>query len=260
MDIGTIKYKANRIAAALRERIVRRKITRFNCGMLGHYEFKVFLALQAQQDIQVPRVTLVALALLGLQVRTTRETRSPGPTGLKGSKGDAGLQGQKGTKGEPGLPGLTGKKGEKGSSGLAHPKGVPRQAGQKGDPGVKGDSGQQGTKGGKGQKGEGQLSVRIHGGQSQGQVEVYYNGIWGTIFNDSWDNSDATVFCLMLGYSSGKALFNMGASTGEIWLDVVACEGPETSIWFRNKSTWGSHNCQHTEDAAPHCPAPGVSG
>ncbi|XP_026365913.1 macrophage receptor MARCO [Ursus americanus] len=180
---------------------------------------------------------------------------SPGADGVKGSKGDPGLQGQKGTKGESGVPGPAGMKGEKGTQGLVGLSGAPGLKGQKGEPGVKGSSGAKGLQGEKGQKGEraSMESVRIIGTRNRGRAEVYYNGVWGTICDDSWDDSDATVFCRMLGYSRGTALTGMIPGQGEIWLDDVACRGTELSLWYCQKSSWGSHNCNHSEDAGVEC-------
>ncbi|XP_006169608.1 macrophage receptor MARCO [Tupaia chinensis] len=178
---------------------------------------------------------------------------SPGAAGLKGSKGDTGLQGQKGTKGESGVPGPAGMKGDKGSPGSAGLRGAPGPIGQKGDPGMKGSSGQQGERGEKGEKGNSPESVRIIGSSYRGRVQVYYNGTWGTICDDEWDNSDATVFCRMLGYSKGKAIYRVGSGTGKIWLDDVACRGSEETLWDCRKNAWGAHNCNHSEDAGVEC-------
>ncbi|KAG8509575.1 Macrophage receptor MARCO [Galemys pyrenaicus] len=178
---------------------------------------------------------------------------SPGLAGMKGSKGDTGLQGQKGTKRERGVLGPAGMKGEKGTPGVAGPKGAPGPVGQKGEPGVKGSPGQKGEQGEKGSQGKPPPSVRIIGSNSRGRGEVYYNGVWGTICDDDWDNNDATVFCRMLGFSSGKAIYNVGAGTGQIWLDNVACAGSELSLWNCGKNSWGSHNCGHGEDAGVDC-------
>lgn len=177
---------------------------------------------------------------------------SPGAAGLKGSKGDTGIQGQKGTKGESGVPGLAGRKGDTGNPGLAGPKGEPGRPGLKGDPGMKGSSGQQGQKGEKGEKGQSFKEVRIVGGTNRGRAEIFYNNAWGTICDDNWDNNDATVFCRMLGYSSGKG-FTFGGGSGNIWLDDVNCQGTEDSLWNCRKNNWGSHNCNHNEDAGVEC-------
>ncbi|NXK23301.1 MARCO protein, partial [Arenaria interpres] len=182
----------------------------------------------------------------------------PGINGLKGEKGDIGVTGppgQMGAKGNPGLPGtpgLTGEKGSKGDYGSRGPKGDPGAKGAKGDRGLPGSPG---TKGSKGEKGRGVLSssVRIAEGGTRGRVEIFYNGAWGTICDDSWSTQDATVVCRMLGYSRAVSAFTATPGSGQIWLDDVNCSGSETSIFDCPKPNWGVHNCSHNEDAGLEC-------
>lgn len=98
-----------------------------------------------------------------------------------------------------------------------------------------------------------------------GRVEIYHNGIWGTICDDHWDIKDATVVCRMLGFRNAWTAISFAhyviqrdpatnlIGTGPIWLDDVACNGNESSLTECNHRGWLVHNCDHLEDAGVYC-------
>ena len=101
-------------------------------------------------------------------------------------------------------------------------------------------------------------AIRLVGGSSpsEGRVEVYYNGTWGTVCDDSWSRTDASVVCRMLGYSgaaSAPGSAHFGQGTGKIWLDNVGCSGSENSLFDCYHRPWGDHDCSHSEDAGVVC-------
>lgn len=100
--------------------------------------------------------------------------------------------------------------------------------------------------------------MRIAGGGTTGRLEVYYNGQWGTVCDDGFDDLDATVACRQLGYQYGRAVSSADTEdgTGPIWLDDVACTtGSETRLisCAKKGDSVGQHNCNHFEDVGVQC-------
>ncbi|NXA27494.1 HIPL1 protein, partial [Ibidorhyncha struthersii] len=94
-------------------------------------------------------------------------------------------------------------------------------------------------------------------GQSQGRVEVYIDGEWGTVCDDGWSSPAAAVVCRQLGFpyvvrASKKAEFGEGTSL-RILLDDVQCSGQEKTLLECDHADVGIHNCSHEEDAGVVC-------
>ena len=129
--------------------------------------------------------------------------------------------------------------------------------------------------------------VQLVGGTNQyeGRVEVCIDSQWGTVCDDSWDTTDATVVCRQLGYAftasefsiccnnvdawtrtafsdsccvnipAGRAYRNahFGAGTGPIFLDDVQCTSSASQLLECSSRPILTHNCQHSDDAGVGC-------
>ncbi|XP_076082455.1 neurotrypsin-like [Mytilus galloprovincialis] len=79
---------------------------------------------------------------------------------------------------------------------------------------------------------QGHLRIVESGKEHEGRLEIYMNGVWGTVCRDFFDDIDATVACQQLGFCSGKALhsYNVVDGTGVILLDDLHCSGIESRL------------------------------
>ncbi|KAM9622950.1 macrophage scavenger receptor types I and II isoform 2-T2 [Trichechus inunguis] len=180
-----------------------------------------------------------------------------GPPGPRGEKGDRGLTGERGPPGIPGPMGPPGLKGDQGAIGFSGSRGLPGPSGRTGRPGNSGQKGQ------KGEKGSGSTltpdkTVRLVGGSGphEGRVEIFHNGLWGTICDDYWEARSGQVVCRSLGFRGILTVHKaarFGQGTGPIWLNEVFCFGRESSIEECKIKTWGSRTCSHNEDAGVTC-------
>ncbi|XP_030851601.1 deleted in malignant brain tumors 1 protein-like [Strongylocentrotus purpuratus] len=102
------------------------------------------------------------------------------------------------------------------------------------------------------------FKVRLTDGakDSEGRVEVMYDGSWGTVCDNGWDLNDARVVCRMLGFDGALAATfsaRFGQGNGSILLDDVQCHGTESNIADCYHRGITVHNCNHASDSGAIC-------
>ncbi|XP_073726207.1 scavenger receptor cysteine-rich type 1 protein M130-like [Misgurnus anguillicaudatus] len=102
------------------------------------------------------------------------------------------------------------------------------------------------------------LNVRLVNGSSRcsGNVEVLYDGQWGTVCQDDWDLTDAEVVCREVGCGEADDVLywsHFGGGSGPIWMDNVNCSGTEPTLMNCSSNGWGVSDCDHDEDAGVIC-------
>ena len=130
---------------------------------------------------------------------------------------------------------------------------------------------------------DGQLRLVNNSGNSDGvsggRLEVFFNGVWGTVCSHFFDENDANVACRQLGFSKALGFnnfeklgydpllsvnnnnhsviylhrFQPGKSQQPISLDGLRCNGSELSLISCSHRGIGSHDCDHSFDVGLVC-------
>ncbi|XP_062601282.1 neurotrypsin-like, partial [Saccostrea cucullata] len=99
--------------------------------------------------------------------------------------------------------------------------------------------------------------IRLVNGKSsrEGRVEVYKDGVWGTVCDNGWDFNDANVVCKQLFGLDGIPYSNayFGPGTGLILMSNVRCNGTENSLLDCGHTDELNLGCSHSEDAGVMC-------
>ena len=91
---------------------------------------------------------------------------------------------------------------------------------------------------------------------SQGRVELFYNGTWGTVCSNNWKLRDANVVCHQLGFGGAQSVYIQtvfGRRKGNSWYYDLRCIGNESSLTNCGQSVWFSSYCSHSSDADVVC-------
>ena len=100
------------------------------------------------------------------------------------------------------------------------------------------------------------FTVRLVDGGSynEGRVEVYYNGRWGTVCNDGWNDNYASLVCAQLGFGSSGRLAEFGPGIGSVVLEKVLCSVNDTVLASCGHYGVGlTAQCNHNNDVGVKC-------
>nr|XP_022333493.1 deleted in malignant brain tumors 1 protein-like [Crassostrea virginica] len=77
-------------------------------------------------------------------------------------------------------------------------------------------------------------NVRLSDGDDigHGRLEVYYNGNWGSVCLDQWNQNNTNVVCKMLHYNSNGTFFQAPQGDAPVLVNSMGCHGDETDVGY----------------------------
>ena len=98
--------------------------------------------------------------------------------------------------------------------------------------------------------------MRLTGGRdyTEGRVEIFANGTWGTICDTGWDLNTASIVCRQLGLQGARLASTYSfpfLDNLDILLGDLMCVGDERTLLDCQRVGLG--NCDRSKDAAVVC-------
>ena len=100
------------------------------------------------------------------------------------------------------------------------------------------------------------FTVRLVDGGSynEGRLEVYYNGRWGTVCDDGWNDNYVSLVCTQLDFGSSGRQADFGPGIGTVILEKVLCSVNDTIIASCGHYGVGiTVQCDHNNDVGIKC-------
>lgn len=89
-------------------------------------------------------------------------------------------------------------------------------------------------------------------------LEVYHEGEWRGVCDDSFDMDEAVVACRQLGGTLVTYSLNQRGASSEFWLDDLGCDGSERRLDACAGADYGSENCGISEGVRVICEPGGL--
>ena len=86
-----------------------------------------------------------------------------------------------------------------------------------------------------------------------GEVEVFYDGSWGSVCSYGWDLTDANVVCRELGFDSAREAGQIYTGYSRTVLSYPYCNGNELSLLDCNVQYTVRYNCYDSATVSCNC-------